>query len=690
MERNSRVLLIGGPESPTLEGHIDSARRCGLRIAQCTNMDDAAEHLSRQNFDAVLLAPKAEPERLHELKATHPHLPVLALTSAIEASRETLTPRNGIDDYLVMEATGGPSFSDTLRLALRRAAAAKSSRHAERRQREFYENLPVPAYALDLECKLISANPAMVRTLGYDSETALLAADEALFADPAARRKWIAALQRNGRISGVRRTLTSAKGHRIRLVDTVYLTHDEDGTAVGYQGSAVDVTKAYELSRKLAHEASHDALTTLVNRREFSRQLTEIIADDADAGCHALCYFDLDQFKVVNDTCGHPAGDELLRQLSAHIAAHITPQGTLARLGGDEFALLLRDCDIEQAAEAGRALLTTIRSFSFQWQERQFDVRASIGVVPIDGQTRSVSEILGAADAACYAAKEKGRNRVQVQEPDDKTVQRRISEMHLVVEAKHALSENRMKLFQQQILPVTNDCDARMHFEVLIRMQDWDGEFVAPGVFLPAVERYNLSRKVDRWVLTNFLQWITQTPGAMDRVAHASINLSGMSVGDAKFLQSVCNVLDEYDVPGEKLCFEVTETAAVQNLSAARHFIETLKERGCRFALDDFGSGLSSFGYLKNFPVDFLKIDGMFIRGLRHDATDRVIVKSVNDVAHSMGLLTIAEFVEDDATLQIARDLGIDFAQGYAIGRPAPLDDLFVPAPRYALGSAND
>lgn len=556
-----------------------------------------------------------------------------------------------------------------------RPRCAQALEHAENRYRRLYENAAAAVFELDLAGNLVSANPAMVALLGYDSEDRLIraGADGALCPDPAKHERWLARLRRDGRMTDDGKTLRARDGRRVVLAGTTHLVHDANGKPVGYQGSAVDVTEVDELSRKLAYEASHDPLTALINRRELESQIEELIADGT--GTHALCYFDLDLFKVVNDTCGHAAGDELLRQLSAYLAAGTAPRHTLARLGGDEFAMLLRDVDIAEASTAANDLLETIHRFSFRWEDRSVDIHASIGVVPIDQSSASLSEILGAADAACYAAKEKGRNRVHVQEPNDKTVQRRISEMRLVLDTKHALSENRMRLYQQAIVPTAAPGDGLLRFEVLVRMQDWDGEIVSPAVFLPAVERYNLSGDVDRWVVTHFLQWVARTPGAGERLAHASINLSGNSIGDPKLLHFLCTVLDDQDVPGDRLCFEVTETAAVRNLAAARSFIATLKERGCKFALDDFGSGLSSFGYLKNLPVDFVKIDGMFVRGLRNDRTDRAIVRSINEVAHSMGLQTVAEFVEDEATLHIVRDLAIDYAQGFALGRPTPMED---------------
>jgi len=345
---------------------------------------------------------------------------------------------------------------------------------------------------------------------------------------------------------------------------------------------------------------------------------------------------------------------------------------------------MLRDRSIDESAATAAALLEAIRDFRFPWGDSEIDVNASIGVVRIDSNTVSLTDLLTAADAACFAAKEKGRNRIHVQERDDKTINRRISEMRLVVEAKQALQENRMRLYHQPIRALPLAAGDPLRFEILIRMLGWDGNIVPPGLFLPAIEKYHLSKSIDCWVIDRFLAWLAGAPETAQELAFGSINVSGLSLGDPDFLTYICAQLDLLEMSGEKICFEITETAAVQNVAAAQNFIATLRSRGCRFALDDFGSGTSSFGYLKNLPVDSVKIDGMFVRTLRQDRADRAIVKSVNEIAHSLGLTTTAEFVEDAETLAIVTELGVDYAQGYAVGMPEPLA-LREPLPRPAV-----
>ena len=602
--------------------------------------------------------------------------PILLLAPSAEVYFDLAEAVPEIEAFVPAPDLAARTLRRALRLAVKRGARRAQQRESEQRYKRLYENSGVPIYELDLDGKLRSANPGMVELLGYSSEAELKQVDigREHFMSAAERTAWFDLLRRKTRLVRYRKSMKTRAGRRLELLDTTYLVYDDAGNPVGYQGSVIDFTEVHELSQQLAYETNHDSLTSLPNRRAFEYQLEQAIEDSrTNDAAHALCYLDLDQFKVVNDTFGHAAGDELLRKLAGVVAARISSFDTLARVGGDEFAVLLRNQGIERSAAIANELLDTIRGCRLVWGERNIDVGASIGVVPIDESTASLSDLLSAADAACFAAKEKGRNRVHVQEPDDKTINRRISEMRLVVEAKHALQEERMRLFHQPIraVPLTNGDPIR--FEILIRMLGWDGALVSPGLFLPAIEKYNLSKTVDCWVIDHFLAWMVQTPSVIAKLEFGSINISGLSLGDADFLAHICAQLDAHEISGDKLCFEITETAAIQNFAAAQSFIATLRTRGCRFALDDFGSGTSSFGYLKNLLVDCVKIDGMFVRALRHSQTDRVIVKSINDVAHSMGLLTTAEFVEDEETLAIVTDIGVDFAQGYAVGLPQPL-----------------
>jgi diguanylate cyclase (GGDEF)-like protein/PAS domain S-box-containing protein len=448
-----------------------------------------------------------------------------------------------------------------------------------------------------------------------------------------------------------------------------------------------DVTEAHNLSQELTYQASHDSLTGLVNRRELENRLARVLETARNDGSHhALCYLDLDQFKVINDTCGHVAGDELLRQLSEVLRAKVRRRDTLARLGGDEFGVLMEHCVLRQAQRVANTLRKTVEEFRFSWENKTFSVGVSIGLVPVTSESESVAGTLSAADTACYVAKDQGRNRIHVYHPEDMELARRHGEMQWVARINQALEEDRFCLSVQpirrisdvdvELSPASVMPDDRGYFELLLRMRDSSGRLVPPGAFLPAAERYSLSVRLDRWVVEKIFSWLDAHPEQLQRLAMCSINLSGHSIADEEFLQFVISSLDGTNVPAEKLCFEITETAAITNLVSATRFITALKGWGCQFALDDFGSGLSSFAYLKQLAVDFLKIDGVFVKDVVDDPINLAMVKSINDIGKVMGKRTIAEFVENDGILEKLREVGVDYAQGYRIGRPKPLERL--------------
>ena len=445
---------------------------------------------------------------------------------------------------------------------------------------------------------------------------------------------------------------------------------DGDGNFTGYRGTGIDITESHRLSQQLNYQASHDPLTGLVNRREFELRLSRVIKDcRSNDSEHALCYIDLDQFKVVNDTCGHDAGDELLRQIGALLEDKVRKRDTIARLGGDEFGLLLERCSMNQANRVAETVREAIDNFRFMWAGRNFRLGASIGVIPINFSSGNIAKVMRSADAACYTAKDAGRNRIHVYSEDSFEVAQRHQEMQRIVELNHAFDEDRFVLYQQPIQSLNPEKNGHEHFcEVLVRMLDEDGFPVLPANFLPTAERYNLATQLDTWVVNNTLDWM-----ASDPEVRCSINLSGMSIADEGFLRFMLHVIDEKRVGANRICLEITETAAIQNLSKANHFINQLRDRGCVFALDDFGSGLSSFAYLKTLPVDYLKIDGFFVRDMVEDRINFELVKSINDVGHVMGKKTIAEFVENEATLRALREIGLDYAQGFYIEKPKPI-----------------
>ena len=442
-----------------------------------------------------------------------------------------------------------------------------------------------------------------------------------------------------------------------------------------------DITEAHALSEELSYQASHDPLTGLVNRRELENRLERVLrAAQKNCSEHALCYMDLDQFKVINDTCGHIAGDELLRQLGELLPGAVRRRDTLARLGGDEFALLMEHCTIDQAKRVAGILRSTVEEFRFTWEDKTFNIGASIGLVPINSESRSVGDVLSAADTACYMAKDQGRNRIYLYDTASIELARRHGEMEWVAHIGQALEEDRFELWHQEIRGGEPDLDPEgVYYELLLRMKDADGKLVFPGAFLPAAERYNLSGRIDRWVVSQAFAWLNANPRHLGELHLCSINLSGLSLTDADFHRFVLKQFEEIGIPGKKICFEVTETAAITNLTSATRFISAVKRLGCQVALDDFGSGISSFAYLKHLAVDSLKIDGVFVKDIVEDPIDFAMVKSINEIGQVMGKKTVAEFVESEAVLQKIMEIGVDFVQGYGIGRPARLSERLNP-----------
>jgi diguanylate cyclase (GGDEF)-like protein/PAS domain S-box-containing protein len=450
---------------------------------------------------------------------------------------------------------------------------------------------------------------------------------------------------------------------------------DAKGDITHYIAIQDDVTHEYELSEQLSHQATHDALTGLINRFEFERRAERLLSTTKqDNTEHALCFMDLDQFKVVNDTCGHTAGDELLRQLSMVLQHEVRKRDTLARLGGDEFGILMEHCSLDHGHRVAITLQKAVQDFQFVWKEHSFKVGVSVGLVAITEAMPNLTELMKQADAACYMAKDMGRNRIHVYRSEDQSLAQRHGEMQWVARLHRALDEDRFCLYAQPIIPLDGRIDK--HYELLIRMKDEKGELIPPGAFLPAAERYNLITQLDRWVIGKTFDLLKANPAFVKQIHFISINLSGQSLTDDNILNFIITQLDETGIGGNKICFEITETAAISNLISAMEFISTLKGIGCRFALDDFGSGLSSFGYLKNLPVDYLKVDGMFVKNIVDDPIDHAMVKSINEIGQVMGMQTIAEFVENDEIKGMLRAIGVNYAQGYGIGRPLAFDEL--------------
>lgn len=439
--------------------------------------------------------------------------------------------------------------------------------------------------------------------------------------------------------------------------------------------------KVDNATAQITYQASHDVLTGLINRREFENRLQRALLSAQQHGkVHSLFFIDLDQFKIVNDTCGHNAGDELLRQIAYQLRQKIRERDTLARIGGDEFTVLLENCHLDDAVEVAQQLREAVQNFRFAWQEKFFAIGASIGVVMITPTSESAAVLLSQADAACYTAKDLGRNRIYVFNEDDKSRNERVGAMEWVTRITHAFQENRFVLFCQSILPLRGAKEGDpYYYEILLRMRGENGEIIPPTAFIPAAERFNQMQAIDRWVIRESFSVLRrlmqgQRNGLMTVF---SINLSGASLCDEKFSVYLQEQLTHFDIPARNICFEITETAAIRNLTQAVLLIQHFKRLGCKFVLDDFGAGLSSFNYLKHLPVDGIKIDGVFVKGMVTNRMDFTMVEAINSIGHAMGLSTTAEFVEDDAIMRKLLDLGVDYAQGNWVQRPRPLEEWF-------------
>jgi diguanylate cyclase (GGDEF)-like protein len=432
-----------------------------------------------------------------------------------------------------------------------------------------------------------------------------------------------------------------------------------------------------EKNRQLAYQASHDALTGLINRREFELRVERTIGHArAQTATHALLYLDVDQFKVVNDTCGRAAGDELLQQLAQILLSSVRHRDTLSRLGGDEFGMLLENCPLDKAVVIANNLLTAIENYQFSWAESSFTLGISIGVVPIDRSTTDIGSTMSAADSACYIAKESGRNRIQIAHMGDRRLQERHGEMQWVARLNRALEMGQFALYFQPILPCSNKSTHARHLEIVVRLIDDDGAVIAPAIFFPAAEKYNLITSIDRWVIEHSLAWLAEHSHVHAPLVTLIISISGQSICSPEMLKFIIDKIEETGASPEQLIFELTETATIANITSATSFMLTLRGCGFRFSLDDFGSGLSSFTYLKKLPVDFLKIDGMYIRDILSDPVDYAMVKSINELGQLLGKETIAADVETVELAEELRKLGINYMQGHAYGKPQPLNNF--------------
>jgi diguanylate cyclase (GGDEF)-like protein/PAS domain S-box-containing protein len=463
----------------------------------------------------------------------------------------------------------------------------------------------------------------------------------------------------NGSERSIELSASPMRGSSKEILGTVVLLHD--------------VTELRGLARQMSYQATHDALTGLVNRREFERRLEEANeSGHRGDGNHVLCYLDLDRFKLINDTSGHLAGDSMLREVAKLLRDAVRDSDTVARLGGDEFGMLLIGCPLEKARQIADDVCRSVGDYRFVWKDKIFNIGVSVGLVEISRESGTIEELLAAADSACYVAKKQGSGRVAVYSARDEALARHTGEIQWLQKLQGALKENRFQLYTQAIVPAYGD-NGGPAMEVLVRLKDESGQDVPPSEFVKAAERYRLMGLVDRWVVQTALSALGR--GAINVGPNRSIalNISGQTLGDVQFLEFVVECLDSTGVSPNQVCFEITETAVVANLDHARRFVGVLHGMGCQFALDDFGSGVGSFSNLKNLPMDYLKIDGSFMRNLAGDTVNQAMVTAMIRLARTLNFKVIAEQVEDAAALDAAKKMGVDYVQGYAVGRPQPL-----------------
>ena len=562
-----------------------------------------------------------------------------------------------------------------------RKLAEAALRESEARLRCAVDDAPYPIMIFADDGKVVRLNKMWIQLSGYDESEITTLEDWTQSAFP---ERTDEVLRRLKDVHEGRKRLKDEKivvqtkngGQRIWVFSVSPLGETPGGERLAIT-MAADITEAEQLSEQLQYQATHDALTGLVNRPEFEVRLRRVLESTvSQANEHALCYLDLDQFKVINDTCGHMAGDELLRQLSQVLRAKVRKRDTLARLGGDEFGVLLEHCSLEQAQRVAEVILATVADFQFLWEDGSYRIGVSIGVVPITGTSGDIASVMRSADIACYAAKDEGRNRLHLYREDDAELTARHREIQWVPRITQALDENRFHLLWQPIKSLherTPEQDHGHYYELLLRMREGDGKTIMPSTFLPAAERYGLSSALDRWVINTALNWLSRHPSSLEQLYLCSINLCAQSLSDREFLGFVTHAFRDSLVPPDKICFEINETAAIAHMTVADRFIRELKILGCRFALDDFGNSLSSLAYLKRLPVDYLKIDGVFLKEIETDPVDLAMVKSINQIGQVMGKQTIAEAVESPSVLKLLREIGVDYAQGYELGIPQPI-----------------
>jgi diguanylate cyclase (GGDEF)-like protein/PAS domain S-box-containing protein len=685
---SANVLLVSAQpaDKARVAAAFGAIRGQPYRLEVAPTLADGLSRIKLGRVDAVLLDLNLpDSAGLTTLLRAQPKATQTPIIVIVGEEQEELGPdavARGALDFLVREQLSPQLIERVMRYATERTHTLLALKASELRYRELFQNVTAGVFQTTADGKFMAANPALVRMLGYQSEDELLELDISrdVYMDPGHRENWIRAIQEDGEVRNAELVLKRRDGTKIVVLENSRAVRDNEGNVIFYEGTLTDITAAHELSQQLSYDASHDALTGLANRREFEHRLQRALEMTQATGVeHAMLYLDLDRFKGVNDTCGHVAGDELLRQLGEVLQNRVRSADVVARLGGDEFAVLLHNCNQNDALAVAQQLLKAVHDFEFIWGTNKFTLGVSIGLVCVDPAFKRIAHVLNAADSACYQAKDAGRDRVSVYREDALALQQRQGEMSWVARAKRALLENRLFLEAQVMCPLAPRADGSLpplHYELFVRMRDESGRAVPPGAFLPAVERYNLSVRYDRWIITAACKWAAANRSIFDRGTRLFVNLTRDSVIDVDTGEFIRQTLAATGADPRHFGFETPESVAIGNLGKANQLIGLLRRAGCAFALDDFGSGVSSFAYVKALNADMLKIDGMFVGNLSQDQVDYAMVRSIKEIGHVMGKTVIAKSVETDAVLQKLREIGVDYAQGFAVGMPQPIEEV--------------
>jgi diguanylate cyclase (GGDEF)-like protein/PAS domain S-box-containing protein len=735
MQENSvKILLVedNPAEARLLQELLRGVDTNQFSFCCAKRLQEALSALDEGEFDVIFLdltLPDSRGlESLSPLLDKAPHLPIVVLSNTNDDELAVESVRQGAQDYLVKRHINCELLTRSLRYAIERKQTSEALKQAkadlEMRVRDRTAELALTNTALkqeicdrqqieqallqekelaqitlhsigdavittDAEGKIQSLNPVAQTLTGWSEEEAK---DR-----PLEKVLWLFDTSTGSPIKNpIARVLN--RGNTLEASNHMLLrSSDSQEFIIEYSAAPIrldcdrivgavlvcrDVTYSHNLASQLSWQASHDALTGLANRREFESNLQQILLEAKLAKHeHILCYLDLDRFKIVNDTQGHAAGDQLLRQIADLLQNQLRPTDILARLGGDEFAILLPYCSLVKGQQIATRLIESVKTFRFSWRGKTFSVGASVGLVAIDREVESGAKLLSWADAAMYAAKDRGGNRTYIYQNGDRDLEQRQGDMQWVSRIIKALEDDRFFLYAQPIADSQNKSE--FHYELLIRLKDSRGRLISPGVFIAAAERYNLMPEIDRWVVRKLFSTLAaHFPADAKRIPSTwyAVNLSALSLNDEGFFEFLQQQFARYQIPPETICFEITETAAIANLNKTAQFIRKLKKLGCSFALDDFGSGMSSFTYLKNLPVDYLKIDGQFVKNLTTDPVNAAMVEAINRIGHLMGLKTIAEFVENDEILQQITEMGVDYVQGYGIAKPHPFELSLQPA----------